>query len=286
MRDEQTQQHADYYDAIYARLNSFKTYIVANPGLIVSLFYLLSTVIGLAYTYNLLANFGLNVLLHLDLSDFILSAVHHPQAFIVTFVVVSGLAVFTFYIDPWLMGRFPKYRHSNNDTLRKIKIDPALLLLIVTLMLIFSMVELVAKADYRKISQGQYEPYQVTLIYPITEVQRQSINSFNKLDTKDIAPTVKDIAPSLKPTKLILERVGIISSTSRYLWLYQGEGLPVQMVSHDNVASILPLEDAVMMSRSGPNTAIEGQSTSPTVKPQSELTVTSKMTPAEKPEQN
>lgn len=96
MKVEQTQQHADYYDDIYARLNSFKAYIVANPGLIVSLFYLFSTIIGLTYTYNLLANFGLNVLLHLDLSDFILSAVHHPQAFIVTFVVVVALAVFTF----------------------------------------------------------------------------------------------------------------------------------------------------------------------------------------------
>lgn len=277
MKVEQTQQHADYYDDIYARLNSFKAYIVANPGLIVSLFYLFSTIIGLTYTYNLLANFGLNVLLHLDLSDFILSAVHHPQAFIVTFVVVVALAVFTFYIDPWLMGRFPKYRHGNNDTLRKIKIDPALLLLIVTMMLIFSMVELVAKVDYRKFSQGQYVPYRVTLIYPITELPRQPIDSAIAHDTIDATPV-------LKPTKLILDRVGIISSTARYLWLYQGEGVPVQMVSHDNVASILPLEDTVMMSQSGANTANESRSTSQTIKPQPELPVTSQTISAEKAE--
>ncbi|WP_394129442.1 hypothetical protein [Shewanella maritima] len=232
-----TDDSADYYQLVLLRRSVIQHYIKRHPALILSFFYLLSTIVGLAYTYHLLGHFGVDVLIHLELTDFILSAIHHPVAFVTVLVVVIGFLGFSFYIDPWLMRRFPKYRDNNNQTYFKLRIDPIYIVLFVSSLLVMNMTDLVAKYDYKRFMRDDFTQYRVALIYPMARPQPEEV----KVSVVDSTQSAfNNSLFDSKQYQLLLPEVGIISSSSRYLWLFQGENKPVLMVPHDNIASLLP----------------------------------------------
>ncbi len=80
----------DEFDLDTAVASSPGTMLKQHPGLVISLTYLVVSLIGLLFSYSLFSEFGINVFLYAEISDFLLAALREPMTF-----VAAGAAVLT-----------------------------------------------------------------------------------------------------------------------------------------------------------------------------------------------
>ena len=80
----------DEFDLSTAAAPAPGTMLRQHPGLVISLTYLVVSLIGLLFSYSLFSEFGINVFLYAEISDFLLAALREPMTF-----VAAGAAVLT-----------------------------------------------------------------------------------------------------------------------------------------------------------------------------------------------
>ena len=88
-----------------------------HPGLVVSLIYLTVSLIGLLFSYSLFREFGINIFLYAEISDFLLAALREPMTFAVAGVaILTGVLLFALSnLEFWWYRRHPpKSRFGEN----------------------------------------------------------------------------------------------------------------------------------------------------------------------------
>ena len=70
-----------------------------NPGLALTLGYIMASLVGLLFSWSLLHRFGLNIMDYTEVTDFLTAALREPLTF-----VVAGSAIPVVYLLRWLAG--------------------------------------------------------------------------------------------------------------------------------------------------------------------------------------
>ncbi|WP_341503921.1 hypothetical protein [Gallaecimonas sp. GXIMD4217] len=240
----------DYVAHFQSQFRALLRFGHQHPTLAASFLYLCASVVGLFHTINLLNAFHVDALTHLELLDFILGAIHEPKAFI---YVACGLAFIYLLLrlEIALRSRFPRYaRASDKYNKPFFRISPLLVLALVGIIYTNVSSDLSALSRASAIKRGETPHYRITAIYPMAAAEQQ----------------------------LTLPKVQLVTATSRYLWLYDGQ--QVLMLPHDNVASLVPLDS--LETNSGPEGATEDKGNNATGEmPPAEVTK-----PAEEKSQN
>ena len=85
-----------------------------NPGLALTLGYIMASLVGLLFSWSLLHRFGLNIMDYTEVTDFLTAALREPLTF-----VVAGSAIPVVYLLRWLAGKERVYwqRHPPNNKL-------------------------------------------------------------------------------------------------------------------------------------------------------------------------
>ncbi len=88
----------DEFDLSTAAAPAPGTMLRQHPGLVISLTYLVVSLIGLLFSYSLFSEFGINIFLYAEISDFLLGALREPMTFlaagaaVLTVLLLHGLA--------------------------------------------------------------------------------------------------------------------------------------------------------------------------------------------------
>lgn len=138
---------------------SVKAFAKENPTMILTLCYVLITVIGTGYSFFFYREFDINIIKFADLSDFLLAAILEPRSLgLFAFIVVLMLAAYWF--DVLLRKRLKFYRNFVENRLKSKYSDPLVMIIVVLLFTVVFMQDLAVKnADAIK-SKGK-DSYQV-----------------------------------------------------------------------------------------------------------------------------
>lgn len=219
----------EFYQQLGRSLSDTVAYIRQHPALVLSVLYLLASTCGLMYIHALLAQFEIDGLQHIELADFFLAVIAKPTP-LVAWLGIS-LLVYGFYLlDKRMRGRWSWYcRFSDLSSKPFFKFNPLLVFVLMFGFFLYWYAMIVAQSDSTSIKEGKGPGFKVFTQYPIGY-------------------------PKKMPTRLILDDVQIIVSTSRYLWLFDKNNQQVLMLPHANVASIIPLADESVTPLAGPDT--------------------------------
>lgn len=197
-----------------AELRNLRRFFLKHPSLALTFGYLTASIMGLIFTISLLDKFQFNALPYLELSDFLLAAIAHPQTAIYLMTGICSVA-FTVWIERLSRKKYPRYALWIDKYYRSSSFLPNWvwgLSAFVFYLVFFS------SSDTPKISEAikahQTGQYQLSLIYPIH-------------------PGGKEIRQ--------LNEVQIITRTVSYLWIYHQD--QVKLIPHANVAALIPVLD-------------------------------------------
>jgi len=206
-----------YEKQIEASISNVKSYIYKEPAIVFTVIYLAISIIGISYIAFVLLSFNVNVLAHVELSDFILSAIHHPQTLLV-FIALFILAVSIFKLEALLRKKWMWYRRQLN---RYHKTNhhkyPAFYFSLVIIIYLFVAAGIQAVNKAKRVKAGEQTLYTIYLSSPV----------FFEGNTAEK-----------------LTNVQIIANLSKHLWVYQKSKEQVFMFPHENVSLISPLSNS------------------------------------------
>lgn len=195
-----------------AELRNLRRFFLKHPSLALTFGYLTASIMGLIFTISLLDKFQFNALPYLELSDFLLAAIAHPQTAIYLIIGICS-AVLTIWFERLSRKKYPRYALWVDRYYRSSSFLPNWvwgLSAFVFYLVFFS------SSDTPKLSEAikthQTGQYQLSLIYPIH-------------------PGGKEIRQ--------LNEVQIITRTVSYLWIYHQD--QVKLIPHANVAALIPV---------------------------------------------
>jgi len=206
------QKVEDYEEKAINQLSSCLSFLKNHPTLSFTLTYLFISCFGLIYINALLTKFSINILPHLEITDFTLAAVHYPTSII----AMSALAIFSWLaIKLELLLRKIKIlnRISNKLALSYMFFSPIIFYSAVFLMAIFATNIFSANETYQKIIENKNQIYTVMLSNEI-EISEHKTQQFDD--------------------------VQIIADTHKYLWVYLKESKKVHAIPQKNITALLP----------------------------------------------
>ena len=188
-------------------------YFHREPAMALTLVYLITSMVGLLQIILLLAKFDINVMPHLELTDLMLAAVHHP---LVMFYYLSFLLAIAagFYLDKKLLRRWSPYCRWVDRFYEKSRFDRSLTFLVVVLVMYMGLAAMIESGQQsRAIREGHLPRYQASLATPVM-LGDQSVTQ--------------------------LANVQVIANLSKYLWLYDHGAKQVVMVPHESLLLLMP----------------------------------------------
>lgn len=207
--------HIEQYEQrIDSGIRKIKDYIFKEPAIVLTILYLSISTIGLAYLAFVLLGFNINVLPHVELTDFVLSAIHYPMTLAV-FLAFFIFAVIVFKLEAlarkrWLFYRrqLDKYHKKNNRQ------NPTFYFSLVVIIYLFVSANVQSLFTINALKAGEQAHFSVQLNSPII---------FNN----KTLPTI--------------DKVQVIANLSKHIWLYQKASKQVFMIAHENVKLLSPL---------------------------------------------
>jgi|GEM_PF-3209684 len=182
-----------------------------NPSLTLTLLYLAISLMGLLFQTTLLYRFGLNVLPYLEISDFLLAALTHPEVVMVLALMVSVFVTLLAF-ERHCRKKMFRYAQSTESSFQRWWIPQPTLWM--PLMFISYLV-MAAWSNGNKLAEniriGEGNQLEILLIYPL---------------------------PQKEQKVMTLQGASLISHTASYLFVYHDDR--VKVLPHANVAAILP----------------------------------------------
>ncbi|RVU35519.1 hypothetical protein EOE67_13030 [Rheinheimera riviphila] len=204
--------HGERYDAeLDSILRSGQRFIIRHPSMLLTLAYLLCSMLGMLFVIKLSGRFDFDILPYLELTDFMLAALTHPW---VLLNVVGWILLFVaaFWIDRFARKRLEWYALWSEKYYENDKFKFYFPMFAVTPLLFLYNSAISESTDLAKsIKAGQQRGFQLSLINPV----------------QDVVKTMQ------------LDQVQIIARTSSYLFVYHQQ--QVKVIPHANIAVLLPL---------------------------------------------
>jgi len=225
-----------------AELRNLRRFFLKHPSLALTFGYLTASIMGLIFTISLLDKFQFNALPYLELSDFLLAAIAHPQTAVYLIIGICS-AAFTVWFERLSRKKYPRYALWVDKYYRSSSFLPNWVWGVSAF--VFYLV-FFSSSDTPKLSQAikshQTGQYQLSLIYPIQPGGRE-IRQLNE--------------------------VQIITRTVSYLWIYHQD--QVKLIPHANVAALIPVltkeSDKKPEAKAEQATATEAPAKQPTAVP-------------------
>ncbi|MEQ8953791.1 MAG: hypothetical protein RL120_06615 [Gammaproteobacteria bacterium] len=111
-------------------LNFLREVLRQHPTLLLTLCYLLITLIGVVYSYYFYAEFGINIVQFADVSDFLLASILELISIII-FFAVGAFTFVMFLLDFWLRKKLPAYGRWTQNKMASRYTDPIIFTLVV-----------------------------------------------------------------------------------------------------------------------------------------------------------
>lgn len=188
-------------------------YAYQEPAIVITMIYLSICIIGIAYLTFGLLNFNVNVLPHIELTDFILGAIHYPK----TLAIFAGLLLFILVVvklDYFARKRIFFYRRLLNRYYRKFPTsNPIFMYSSIILMYFLTAAFIQSTNNYENLLDGKLDKFNVQL------------NTAIKFDHIEIS-NLKDVQ--------------VIANLSKHLWLYQQKNKNIFMIPHESVLMVSP----------------------------------------------
>ena len=194
-------------------LGQVLSFLKAHPTLSISTVYLLMSCIGLAYVVRLFSLFEVDILPHLELTDFVLASMHYPE-----FFVMSGVILLTIFLMLYLDRQWKKIarvkRFFNIINRPFFSLNPLLTYLSLALMMVAIAIDGSTGKEARDYRKELKQGYRIVLNTPVTQGGRQ----------------VAEIA-----------RGQILADTTKYLWVYEQASRQIYAIPFKNLATLSPL---------------------------------------------
>jgi hypothetical protein len=182
-----------------------------NPSLALTLLYLGMSLMGLLFQTAVLYRFGLNVLPYLEISDFLLSALTHPEVVLLLLLMLLVVAG-AFWIERWHRARSFRYAVSTEGNFERWWVpQPSVWMSLLFIIYMFLAAWSNGNSFAKDIRAGKGSQLEILLVYPL---------------------------PHLGQKVLTLQHASLISRTASYLIIYH-EGR-VKVLPHSNIAALLP----------------------------------------------
>lgn len=225
------------HQKIDSLLAALTQYASTQPALVISLCYLLCSLLGLLFLATLFHKFGFNVLPYLELSDYLLAALNQPSI-LLRFAICMLAFVTIVKLDRMAYARYPRYAEVSE---RYYLPQYMSWLLLLTLAVPLSFLAFTATAEahnkYKSIKSGHGAHYQLSLIYPV----------------QDSSKTMK------------FEQAQLIARTVSYLFIWHEA--QIKVVPNANIAALVPQQAGNATPSATPTAIPPKASATPTASP-------------------
>ena len=219
MTDKQQEQNLDIIDQyekqVMVDIQRLKGYVFREPAIVITCLYLLTSLAGLLHLYFLLDHFDINLLPHLELSDFLLGAIYYPAIFLYFFgfMLVVTLLVLA---DRWIRNRFKLYRKLLLKTPKSFYAVPlSVMMSLMSFLYLYNASVIEAKNNYQKIISNSTESFTLHFEAPL------------QLTANEVTA---------------LTSVNLIADLSKHLWIYDPKVKQVYALPHNSIVimEVLP----------------------------------------------
>ena len=188
-------------------------YIHREPALVLTILYICISLIGILYLAIVLYGFNINVLPHVELTDFVLSAIHYPKTLVI-FLLMFLVILSAYKLESFLARKWEYARKRLNQYHKRAKHKKPLLLFTSFILLYLAMAAyLQAEKRITTLKEGEQRQFNVQLNSALV-FNDKKVNKLNK--------------------------VQIVANLSKHLWLYQKSSEQIFMVGHENVLILSP----------------------------------------------
>ncbi|OBP16263.1 hypothetical protein A5320_02305 [Rheinheimera sp. SA_1] len=202
-------QHSD--ETTNQLLKRCQLFASENPSLTLTLLYLAISLMGLLFQTTLLYRFGLNVLPYLEISDFLLAALTHPEVVLALALMVS-VFVAAIAFERHCRSKIFRYAQSTETSFQRWWAPQPTLWMP---LLLISYLVMAAWSNGNKLAKNiradKGSKLEILLVYPMPQ---------------------KELKTST------LQGASLISRTASYLFIYHENR--VKVLPHTNVAALLP----------------------------------------------
>ena len=188
-------------------------FLKTHPTLSISTLYLLMSCIGLAYVVRLFSLFEVDILPHLELTDFVLASIHYPEFFIMSGMMILALSLALYLDRQWKKIGWVK-RFFNVINRPFFSFNPLLTYLLLTVMLIAIAIDGGTGKEAREYREQRKQGYHIVLNTPVNH------------DGRQVA---------------VINRGQILADTTKYLWIYEQAGGQIYAIPFKNLATLTPL---------------------------------------------
>lgn len=181
-----------------------------NPALVVTLAYLLVSFMGLAFSWALLQEFGINVFSFADVTDFLMAAFREPMTF-----VLASSALLVGVLTQWLAGveiRWLQRRDPKSAFGRRY-----------------------LRFERRMKSHGVYFVF-TFLLYSVVFISRYAIFEAEEIRQGRGESVVLQAADDAAPVPGLL-----LGATSRFVFLYRPDTGQAEALPQENILRIRPV---------------------------------------------
>ena len=216
---QQSNQELDliekYEKQLLIDFQRLKQYVRQEPAVVLSGLYLLTSLAGLLHLFFLLERFSVNILPHLELSDFLLGAIYYPNIFLYFFGFMLAV-VMLILVDRWIRKRVSLYRKLLLKTPESFYAIPLSVMMgLMSFLYLYNASVIEAKNNYHDI------------VTPNTANFTLHFEAPTLLGDREIT---------------VLSSVKLIADLSKHLWIYDPSVQEVYALPHDSVVvmEVLP----------------------------------------------
>lgn len=201
----------DYELQALKDFDRLRKYSLREPAIVLSTLYLITSLAGFLHLFFLLERFNVDVLPHLELTDFLLGAIYYPTMFLY-FIGFILLALVCFYMDRLCRHKFAAYARlslKHYDQLYNFRLSTMIGILVA--------------------------------IYIFVSADLEAANNHTRLisDT-EIGYTLHMAEPTLlgEEKRTHLPDVRLIANLSKYLWVYDPAHQATYAIPIDSVVAL------------------------------------------------
>ena len=204
-----------YYTKLHRDLQAIKDYIKYNPGLFLTVLYLLGSFSGVVYLATLLNSFSVDVFQHIELTDFLLALVSHPGLVLTYTVLTLGIA-YAIHLElkrirsPKKLTLWQKFYHG--ISFPTYLLNPTYSLLVLFFLFLCGYSYVFANAQSERVHEKKTQSYSISLNDPIQQDK-----------------------------KTFLANVQIVASTARNLFIYDNKQEKLLIIPQNNIAAVVPI---------------------------------------------
>lgn len=189
------------------------SFLKNHPTFSITLFYLFISVFGICYLYLVSQAFNIEILPHIEFTDFILAPIHYPNLTILSIIMCSSMWLGLLFENRY---RDKKFYKLTFNVLNKpfYKLNPLTTYVCLGLMLISMALIQTAESNHRKIVGERTQHYNVSFANEVN-VSGDKVNH--------------------------LENVQIIADSVKYVWVYIAQTEQIHAIPQKNVASLIPV---------------------------------------------